>query len=43
MKINLNDIFQKHKIWIDIVCSFGCNPDIAEDIVQEFTKKLVTV
>jgi|TARA_R110000787_G_scaffold40596_10_gene100762 DNA-directed RNA polymerase specialized sigma24 family protein len=40
MKINLNDIFQKHKIWIDIVCSFGCNPDIAEDIVQEMYIKI---
>ena len=31
----LSKIFQKHKIWIDIVSSFGCNKDTAEDIVQE--------
>lgn len=40
MKINLNDIYQKHKIWVDIVCSFGCNPSIAEDIVQEMYIKI---
>jgi len=40
MKINLNDIFQKHQIWIDIVISFGCNPEIAEDIVQEMYIKI---
>ena len=27
--------FKRHKNWIDIVISFGCNRDTAEDIVQE--------
>jgi len=27
--------FKRHKNWIDIVVSFGCNRDTAEDIVQE--------
>ena len=25
----------KHKEWVEIVLSFGCNKEIAEDIVQE--------
>ncbi len=36
----LAKIFQKHKIWIDIVSSFGCNKDTAEDIVQEMYIRL---
>lgn len=36
----LSKIFQKHKIWIDIVSSFGCNKDTAEDIVQEMYIKI---
>jgi len=27
--------FLKHKDWINIVKSFGCNPSLAEDVVQE--------
>jgi len=27
--------FSKHKDWINIVKSFGCNPSLAEDVVQE--------
>ena len=27
--------FKKHQNWIDIVCSFGCNKDTAEDLVME--------
>lgn len=35
MKTLLELAFDKHKDWINIVKSFGCNPSIAEDIVQE--------
>ena len=31
----LPEIYKKHKIWIEIVESFGCNKDTAEDIVME--------
>jgi len=36
----LSEIFKKHKIWIDIVCTFGCNKETAEDIVQEMYIKI---
>ena len=36
----LSQIFKKHKIWIDIVCTFGCNKDTAEDIVMEMYIKI---
>jgi DNA-directed RNA polymerase specialized sigma24 family protein len=36
----LSKIFKKHRIWIDIVSSFGCNKDTAEDIVQEMYIKI---
>jgi DNA-directed RNA polymerase specialized sigma24 family protein len=36
----LSKIFKKHKIWINIVSSFGCNKDTAEDIVQEMYIKI---
>jgi len=32
---------KKHKTWIEIVCSFGCNKTIAEDIVQEMYIKVL--
>ena len=35
MKTLLEIAFDKHKDWIYIVKSFGCNPGTAEDIVQE--------
>lgn len=35
MKTLLELAFAKHKDWISIVRSFGCNPSSAEDIVQE--------
>ena len=35
MKTLLEIAFDKHKDWINIVKSFGCNPGTAEDIVQE--------
>ena len=37
---NLSDIFKKHIIWVDIVCSFGCNKETAEDITQEMYIKI---
>ena len=36
----LSEIFKKHKIWIDIVCTFGCKKETAEDIVQEMYIKI---
>lgn len=33
-------IAEKHKQWVEIVMSFGCNKDTAEDIVQESYIKL---
>ena len=32
--------FKRHKNWIDIVVSFGCNRDTAEDLVMEMYIKL---
>ena len=32
--------FKRHKNWIEIVESFGCNSDTAEDLVQEMYIKL---
>jgi DNA-directed RNA polymerase specialized sigma24 family protein len=32
--------FKRHKNWIEIVESFGCNKDTAEDIVQEMYIRL---
>ena len=31
----LEKLFERHKDWCDIVESFGCNRDTAEDIVQD--------
>lgn len=36
----LNQIATKHKKWINIVKSFGCNKETAEDIVQEMYIKI---
>ena len=33
-------IAKKHKEWINIVISFGCGKEIAEDIVQEMYIKI---
>ena len=30
----------KHNEWLNIVLSFGCKPEIAEDIVQEMYIKI---
>lgn len=32
---------KKHKTWIDVVSSFGCSKNIAEDIVQEMYIKVL--
>ena len=32
--------FKRHKNWIDIVISFGCNRDTAEDLVMEMYIKI---
>ena len=36
----LEKIYLKHKIWIDIVKSFGCNEETAEDLTIEMYIKL---
>jgi len=35
MKSLVEIAYLKHKDWINVVKSFGCNPSLAEDIVQE--------
>ena len=32
---------KKHKTWIDVVSSFGCDKTLAEDIVQEMYIKVL--
>jgi DNA-directed RNA polymerase specialized sigma24 family protein len=36
----LKKLFERHRDWCDIVESFGCNPETAEDIVQEMYLKI---
>ena len=36
----LIEAYKKHKQWCEIVESFGCNSDTAEDLVQEMYLKL---
>lgn len=36
----LKKLFEKHKTWCEIVESFGCNPETAEDITQEMYLKI---
>ena len=40
MNSNIETIFKKHQVWIDIVSSFGCNKETAEDIVMEMYIKI---
>jgi len=40
MKITIEDIYKKHNVWVDIVCSFGCNKSTAEDLVSEMYIKI---
>lgn len=39
----LEKLYQKHKTWCNIVKSFGCNPDTAEDIVSEMYLKIARI
>ncbi len=41
MKKEIELLYKKHKTWIQIVKSFGCNNSIAEDIVQEMYIKII--
>jgi|TARA_R110002020_G_scaffold9010_3_gene36092 DNA-directed RNA polymerase specialized sigma24 family protein len=41
MKKNIEQLYDKHKTWIKIVKSFGCNDMIAEDLVQEMYIKII--
>lgn len=36
----LEKLYKKHKTWLEIVESFGCNPDTAQDIVQSMYLKI---
>lgn len=36
----LKRLYKRHKDWCDIVQSFGCNPETAEDIVQSMYLKI---
>jgi len=36
----LKKLFEKHKTWCEIVESFGCNPETAEDITQQMYFKI---
>ena len=40
MKTIIEIAFDKHKEWIKVVKSFGCNPSQAEDVVQEMYLQL---
>lgn len=39
----LEKLFKKHKAWCQIVESFGCNPETAEDVVQEMYLKIAKI
>ena len=39
----LEKLFQKHKTWCQIVESFGCNPETAEDIVQDMYIRIAKI
>jgi DNA-directed RNA polymerase specialized sigma24 family protein len=41
MEKDIEQLYKKHKTWIKIVKSFGCNNAIAEDIVQEMYIKII--
>jgi len=41
MKTDIELLYKKHKTWVKIVKSFGCNNSIAEDIVQEMYVKII--
>lgn len=37
----IEKLYKKHKQWVEIVQSFGCNIDTAEDLVQEMYLKII--
>ena len=37
---DLELVFKKHKMWVNIVHSFGCNVETSEDLVQEMYVKI---
>ena len=41
MEKDIENLYKKHKTWIKIVKSFGCNNAIAEDLVQEMYYKII--
>ena len=41
MKSLVELAYDKHKDWIKVVRSFGCNPSLAEDIVQSMYLQLI--
>ena len=41
MKSLVELAFEKHKQWIRTVSSFGCNPSLAEDVVQSMYIQLI--
>ena len=41
MKTLVELAYDKHKVWIKVVRSFGCNPSLAEDIVQSMYLQLI--
>jgi DNA-directed RNA polymerase specialized sigma24 family protein len=41
MKSLVELAYLKHKDWINVVKSFGCNPSLAEDIVQSMYLQLI--
>ena len=40
VKKGMELLFKKHSNWVDIVCSFGLDKSLAEDIVQEMYIKI---
>tara|TARA_Y100000593_G_C4315098_1_gene340463 strand:- start:3094 stop:3570 length:477 start_codon:yes stop_codon:yes gene_type:complete len=40
IKKQMQLLAEKHSNWVDIVCSFGCNKQLAEDITQEMYIKI---
>jgi len=40
VKKSMELLFKKHSNWVDIVCSFGLDKSLAEDIVQEMYIKI---
>tara|TARA_R100001463_G_scaffold3730_4_gene14840 strand:+ start:1494 stop:1988 length:495 start_codon:yes stop_codon:yes gene_type:complete len=41
MEKDIERLYKKHKTWVTIVKSFGCNSSMAEDLVQEMYIKII--